>query len=89
MGIGGGRAGPLATSLTRMARVFSGIKPTGEMQLGNYLGAVRRWVDDQPLPGTPAAENHDAIFCVVDLHAMTTPYDPKELTDTTRRLAPG
>ncbi len=62
-----------------MARVFSGIKPTGEVQLGNYLGAIRLWVDNQPLPGSPAAENHDAIFCVVDLHAMTVPYDPKEL----------
>jgi tryptophanyl-tRNA synthetase len=70
-----------------MARVFSGIKPTGEMQLGNYLGAVRRWVDDQPLPGSPAAEHKDAIFCVVDLHAMTVPYDPAELTSTTRRMA--
>ena len=38
-----------------MARVFSGIKPTGEMQLGNYLGAVRRWVDDQPAAGSDAA----------------------------------
>jgi tryptophanyl-tRNA synthetase len=70
-----------------MARVFSGIKPTGEMQLGNFLGAVRRWVEDQPPAGTPAAENHDAIFCVVDLHAMTVPYDPADLTATTRRMA--
>src|SRR5262245_15926605 len=70
-----------------MARVFSGIKPTGEMQLGNYLGAVRHWVDDQPEPGSAAAEHHDAIFCVVDLHAMTQPYEPAELTATTRRLA--
>jgi tryptophanyl-tRNA synthetase len=61
-----------------MARVFSGIKPTGEMQLGNYLGAVRRWVDQQ---------HADAIYCVVDLHAMTVPYDPVELTESTRRLA--
>jgi len=61
-----------------MARVFSGIKPTGEMQLGNYLGAVRRWVDQQ---------HADAIYCVVDLHAMTVPYDPAELTESTRRLA--
>jgi tryptophanyl-tRNA synthetase len=61
-----------------MARVFSGIKPTGEMQLGNYVGAVRRW----------ATEQHEgAIYCVVDLHAMTVPYDPAELTDSTRRLA--
>jgi tryptophanyl-tRNA synthetase len=70
-----------------MARVFSGIKPTGEVHLGNYLGAVRRWVDDQPPAGSPAAEAHDAIFCVVDLHAMTVPYEPAELTASTRRVA--
>jgi tryptophanyl-tRNA synthetase len=70
-----------------MARVFSGIQPTGELHLGNYLGAVRRWVDGQPPAGSPAALAHDAIFCVVDLHAMTMPYDPAELTAATRRLA--
>lgn len=70
-----------------MARVFSGIKPTGSMQLGNYLGAVRRWVDDQPPAGSEAAANHDAIFCVVDLHAMTVPYEPDELRSLTRTLA--
>src|SRR4029079_19373451 len=70
-----------------MARVFSGIKPTGEMHLGNYLGAVRRWVDTQPAPGSPEAVDHHAIFCVVDLHAMTVPWDPVELTESTRRLA--
>jgi tryptophanyl-tRNA synthetase len=67
--------------------VFSGIKPTGEMHLGNYLGAVRRWADDQPSVGSEAAANHDAVFCVVDLHALTAPYDPVELTAATRRLA--
>ena len=51
-----------------MARVFSGIKPTGEMQLGNYLGAVRRWVGRQGAP-----DPGEAIYCVVDLHAMTVP----------------
>src|SRR3954447_878352 len=70
-----------------MARVFSGIKPTGDMHLGNYLGAVRHWVDDQPEPGSEAAVHHDAIFCVVDLHAMTMPYVPAELTAATRRMA--
>ena len=70
-----------------MARVFSGIKPTGEMHLGNYLGAVRRWVDGQPAAGSAAARDHDAIFCVVDLHAMTVPWDPAELTADTRHLA--
>jgi tryptophanyl-tRNA synthetase len=70
-----------------MARVFSGIKPTGDMHLGNYLGAVRRWVDSQPAPATPEARQHEAIFCVVDLHAITMPWDPAELTESTLRLA--
>jgi tryptophanyl-tRNA synthetase len=60
-------------------RVFSGIQPTGEMHLGNYVGAVRRWVEDQ--------NRADAVFCVVDLHAMTLPYDPVELSAETMRLA--
>jgi tryptophanyl-tRNA synthetase len=70
-----------------MARVFSGIQPTGEMTLGNYLGAVKRWADEQPPAGSDAARNHDAIFCVVDLHALTAPYDPPELTALTRQMA--
>lgn len=61
-----------------MPRVFSGIKPTGEMHLGNYLGAVRRWVEEQ--------DRTDAIFCVVDLHAMTVPYEVSEFTRLTRRM---
>jgi tryptophanyl-tRNA synthetase len=48
------------------------------MHLGNYLGAVRRWVDEQ---------HDEAIYCVVDLHAMTMPYDPAELTRLTTRMA--
>ncbi|HEX5614956.1 MAG TPA: tryptophan--tRNA ligase, partial [Acidimicrobiia bacterium] len=70
-----------------MARVFSGIQPSGDMHLGNYVGAVRRWVDAQPAPNSPAAARHEAIYCVVDLHAMTVPYEPADLTDRTRRLA--
>jgi tryptophanyl-tRNA synthetase len=62
-----------------VARVFSGIQPTGDMHLGNYLGAVRQWVADQ--------DTHDAIYCVVDLHAMTLPYEPAELSARTRRTA--
>ena len=62
-----------------MARVFSGIQPTGELHLGNYLGALRQWVADQ--------NTDDAIFCVVDLHAMTLPYDPSSLAERTRRTA--
>jgi tryptophanyl-tRNA synthetase len=67
--------------------VFSGIQPTGDMHLGNFIGAVRRWVDSQPPAGSPAALDHDAIFCVVDLHSLTMPYDPAALTSATRRLA--
>ena len=55
-----------------MVRAFSGIQPTGDLHLGNYLGAVRRWVDEQ--------DALDGIFCVVDLHALTIPQDPAELS---------
>jgi len=60
-------------------RVFSGIQPTGDMQLGNYLGAVRHWVDYQ--------HQADAIFCVVDLHALTNEQDPAALHAATVRKA--
>lgn len=70
-----------------MARVFSGIQPSGEMHLGNYVGAVRRWVDAQPPAGSEAALAHEKVFCVVDLHAITVPYEPAEMASTTRRLA--
>src|SRR4051812_12348335 len=53
-------------------RIFSGIQPTGQKHLGNYIGAIRQYVDGQDR-GDPA------IYCVVDLHAITVPYDPKEL----------
>lgn len=62
-----------------MARVFSGIKPTGPVQLGNLLGALRHWVTDQ--------HENDAIYCVVDLHALTVPQDPATLRATTLELA--
>jgi tryptophanyl-tRNA synthetase len=54
-----------------MARVLSGIQPSGDLHLGNYLGAIRNWVVDQDV--------HDAFFCVVDLHALTLDIDPGEL----------
>jgi len=62
-----------------MVRSFSGIQPTGDLHLGNYLGAVRRWVEDQ--------HHQDAVFCVVDLHALTLPQDPGELRTRTLSLA--
>jgi tryptophanyl-tRNA synthetase len=61
-----------------MARVLSGIQPTGDKHLGNLLGAIRHWV---------ATQDDDAFFCVVDLHAMTVPYEPAALTEATRRTA--
>ncbi|MDQ4068719.1 MAG: tryptophan--tRNA ligase [Actinomycetota bacterium] len=54
-----------------MARVLSGIQPTGDIHLGNYLGAVRQWAADQ--------HEDDSYFCVVDLHAITVPRHPAEL----------
>jgi tryptophanyl-tRNA synthetase len=60
-------------------RVFSGIKPTGDVHLGNLLGALRNWVEDQ--------HTADSFYCVVDLHALTVPQDPAELRSATMRLA--
>lgn len=54
-----------------MQRLFSGIQPSGNLHLGNYLGAIKQWVELQ--------DSYEAIFCVVDLHAITVPQDPVEL----------
>jgi tryptophanyl-tRNA synthetase len=54
-------------------RIFSGVQPTGNIHLGNYLGAFRNWVRLQ--------DDHDAIYCIVDLHAMTVEYDPAALEE--------
>ncbi len=62
-----------------MARVLSGIQPSGDLHLGNYLGAIRNWVADQ---GT-----HDALYCVVDLHALTLDIEPAELRARTHDTA--
>jgi tryptophanyl-tRNA synthetase len=59
--------------------VFSGIQPTGTSHLGNYLGALRWWVDFQ--------DRYDALYCVVDLHALTIPGDPEELSKATLTTA--
>jgi tryptophanyl-tRNA synthetase len=60
-------------------RVFSGIQPTGNLHLGNYLGALRNWEETQAM--------YDNIFSIVDLHAITLPIDPKELRHSIRQLA--
>ena len=62
-----------------MERVFSGAQPTGNLHLGNYLGAIRNWVELQ--------KKYECIFCVVDMHAITVWQDPKELRSNIRELA--
>jgi tryptophanyl-tRNA synthetase len=60
-------------------RVLSGVQPTGNLHIGNYLGAIRNWVELQP--------NYDNFFCVVDLHAITVPHNPATLAQNTYTIA--
>ena len=62
-----------------MGRIFSGIQPTGNLHLGNYLGAVRNWVQLQ--------NDYECLFCVVDMHAITLWQEPDELKSSTREVA--
>ena len=61
------------------SRVLSGVQPTGALHLGNWLGAIRNWVDLQ--------HKHDTFVCVVDLHAITVPHDPARLAEDTLSTA--
>jgi len=63
----------------RKKRILSGVQPTGTLHLGNYLGAIRQWVSNQ--------YEYDSFFCVVDLHAITAPHDPKKLSQETLQAA--
>jgi tryptophanyl-tRNA synthetase len=69
----------MTLSSTTRPRVLSGVQPTGALHLGNWLGAIRNWVDLQ--------QDHDTFFCVVDLHAITVPHDPAQLADHTLTTA--
>ncbi len=62
-----------------MQRLFSGIQPSGDLHLGNYLGAIKQWL--------PLQDQYEAIFCVVDMHAITVPQDPAELRKKTIEIA--
>ena len=62
-----------------MSRIFSGIQPSGALHIGNYLGAVKNWVELQ--------HRYQSFFCIVDYHAITVPYDPAELPGRTREMA--
>lgn len=61
-----------------MALVFSGIQPSGELHIGNYLGAVRNWVELQ--------HRYESFFCIVDYHAIIAAYEPEELRSRTREM---
>lgn len=63
-----------------MTRIFSGVQPTGHLTLGNYLGAMRRWVTEDQYRA-------DALFCVVDLHALTVDHDPARVRRLSRQAA--
>lgn len=60
-------------------RIFSGIQPTGELHIGNYLGAIRQWINLQ--------KENDCIFCIVDLHALTSPFDSKRMQELIKEKA--
>jgi tryptophanyl-tRNA synthetase len=62
-----------------MSRIFSGIQPSGSLHIGNYLGAVKNWVDLQ--------HKYESFFCVVDYHAITLPYEPADLRARTADMA--
>ena len=73
-GAGAPRAGSEALGATvdsGAVRIFSGIQPTGRKHLGNYIGAIRQYVEAQ--------DRGDAVFCIVDLHAITVSYTPVDL----------
>lgn len=75
-----------------MKRIFSGIQPSGNLHIGNYLGAIKNWVKLQDDParnafGIADAGGFESIFCVVDLHAITVPQDPEELRKRTLEVA--
>src|SRR5438093_10858272 len=62
-----------------MSRIFSGIQPSGSLHIGNYLGAVKNWVELQ--------HKYESFFCIVDYHAITVPYEPADLRARTADMA--
>lgn len=63
----------------KQKRVLSGVQPSGSLTIGNYVGALKQWAREQ--------HNFESFFCVVDLHAVTVPYNPAELREKTREVA--
>ncbi|KAJ2439614.1 Tryptophan--tRNA ligase, mitochondrial, partial [Coemansia sp. RSA 2337] len=68
--------------MSKLARVFSGIQPTGVPQLGNYLGSIKNWVAMQN-----SGRYSELFYSVVDLHALTVPRDPRILRQETMEMA--
>ncbi|MCA3449302.1 MAG: tryptophan--tRNA ligase [Rhodobacter sp.] len=75
-------AGPVRTPQAASARIFSGIQPSGGLTLGNYLGALKRFVEKQD-------EGIETIYCLVDMHAITVWQEPAKLRHATREAAAG
>jgi tryptophanyl-tRNA synthetase len=69
----------MSTAAPPKPRILSGVQPTGNLHLGNYLGAIRNWVEQQ--------QAYDNFFCVVDLHAITVPHNPQSLAQDTLTIA--
>ena len=69
----------MTNTSTTKKRVFSGIQPSGNLHIGNYLGAIKNWVAEQ--------HHYDNVFCIVDLHALTVPQEPEALYQKTREVA--
>ena len=61
--------------MSNKKRILSGVQPTGDLHIGNWLGAINNWVTLQ--------EQYETFLCVVDLHAITAAYNPKELSQNT------
>ncbi len=70
---------PVSSTSSQKKVLFSGIQPSGEIHIGNYCGAIRNWVN--------LLDQYDCIFCIVDYHAITVEYDPKEMQERIRRAA--
>jgi hypothetical protein len=75
----------------KTSRILSGVQPTGSLHLGNYLGAIRQWVEFQDAEPVVDEEGTKTVsenfFCVVDLHAITMPHEPKDLAESTKASA--
>ncbi|XP_024033793.1 tryptophan--tRNA ligase, chloroplastic/mitochondrial isoform X3 [Citrus clementina] len=78
---------PVASSSSVKKRIVSGVQPTGSIHLGNYLGAIKNWIALQPFCDLMLQNSYETLFFIVDLHAITLPYDTQQLSKATRETA--